>query len=107
MERPELFAIEYATEPVDLPWLAELDSRYEAEYLEARKRRDEAVAGREKALREEMRAQDEPQPELERRFKQQEKERKEWEKKVREERERQGLEHELAFQRGSGFHFNQ
>ena len=104
MERPELFVMEYETAPVDLDWLRELDLRYEAEYQEAKKLRDEREAGREKALRDEMKAQDAPQPELERRYERQEKERAEWEKKAREERERQKLEGELAFQRGSGFH---
>ena len=103
MERPELFVMEYETAPVDQAWLRELDLRYEAEYERAKKRRDEREAGREKALHDELKAQDTPQPELERRYERQEQERAEWEK-VREERERQKLEGELAFQRGSGFH---
>ena len=104
MERPELFVMEYETAPVDLDWLRELDQRYEAEFQQAKKKRDEREAECEKALREEMKAQDAPQPELERRYEKQEKERAEREKKAREERERQKLEGELAFQRGSGFH---
>ena len=103
-EHPEWFAMEYATEAVDLPWLRELDAKYEAQFLEAKKRRDEREAGRERALRDELRAQDEPQTNLERRFKQQEKERAERKQKLREERERQQIEGELAVQRGSGFH---
>jgi hypothetical protein len=64
-DRPELFVMEYETAPVDQAWLAELDSRYDAEYEEAKAARDTAKARREKALRDDLKAQDAPQPELE------------------------------------------
>jgi hypothetical protein len=110
--RPELFVMEYETTPVDLDLLAELDRRYDAEYEEVKRGRAEAEARRQRALREELEAQDHApsrgQRDLERRFKQQEKERAEREKAVREDRERERLEKELAFGQGrSGFHFDE
>ena len=105
LERPELFAVEYATEAVDRDWLLVLDKKYEAEYEQAKTRRDEREAGRERALREELKEQGRPDPkDLERRYKAQQKTRAEREKQARENRDRQALEAEVALQRGSGFH---
>ena len=53
----KLFAIEYATEPVDQAWLAEIDARYEADYQQAKAGRDAAEAARKKAVRDELAAQ--------------------------------------------------
>jgi hypothetical protein len=61
LERPELFAMEYATEPVDQVWLAELDKRYDAEYEQAKERRGERKAREQQALVDELKAQDAPQ----------------------------------------------
>jgi hypothetical protein len=83
MYRPELSAVEYATEPVDQVWLAELDKRYDAEYEQAKERRGERKAREQQALVDELKAQDAPQAELERRFKKQEKERADREKRRR------------------------
>ncbi len=69
---------------------------------QAKKRRDEREAARERALRDELKAQDTPQPDLARRYKQQEKERAKRQEQAVEERERQAIERELAY--GSGFH---
>jgi hypothetical protein len=53
-ERPELFAMEWSTEPVDLQWLASIEAVAEGRY-EAVKRLREAEKGqRERALREEI-----------------------------------------------------
>jgi hypothetical protein len=94
---PHLFAMEYGTEPLDLEWLASIEADAEGRY-EAVKRLREAQKGQqERALREEMQEQDRGQPELERRFKEQENERMRREQQVREEREREALEREIAF----------
>jgi hypothetical protein len=109
-EHPERFRMEFETLPVDLEWLAELDARYDADYQQAKRGREEAEARRQRAIREEFEAQghgpSRNQRELERRFKRQEAERAEHEKAVREDRERQRLEAELALDLRPGFHFN-
>ncbi len=94
-ERPELFVMEYETVPVDLDLLAELDERFEAQFAEIKRHRDGAEERRQKALREEIEAQNTPQPELERRFREQEKEREERAKRRREAAEREQIEREV------------
>jgi hypothetical protein len=99
--------VEYETQPFDpcADWFREVDERYEQQYAEVKRRRDGAEERRQQALREELKEQDRPDDkDLERRFKQQEKERADLEKKMREERERRQIEHEIAFHGGSGFH---
>jgi hypothetical protein len=106
-ERPELFAMEWSTEPVDLQWLASIEAVAEGRY-EAVKRLREAEKGqRERALREEMKEQERGQPELERRYRRQQEEQKKREQQVLEEREREELEREIAFtsELRSGFNF--
>lgn len=108
-ERPELFVMEYETAPVDQDWLQEVDRRYEAEYQQAKRGREEAEARRQRALRAELEAQStssSSQKDLERRFERQEKERAEQKKAAQEEQERQRLEAELATgDLRHGFHF--
>jgi hypothetical protein len=108
-ERPELFVMEYETAPVDQPWLRDLDGRYEAEYQQAKRGREEAEARRQRELCAELEAQSttsSSQKELERRFERQEKDRAEEKEAVQEERERQRLEAELAAgDLRHGFHF--
>jgi hypothetical protein len=92
---PQFFAMEYSTEPLDLHWLASLEAEAEERY-EAVKRLREAEKGqRERALRQELKDQERGQPELERRFKEQEKARKRREREAREERERDALEQQV------------
>jgi hypothetical protein len=99
LERPELFRMEYETVEVDVAWLRELDATYEERFDQVKKRRAREAEDREKALRAELKAQGAPQPELERRYAQQEKERAERAKRAREEREREQIERELEFGR--------
>ena len=104
--------MEFETQPVDLNWLAELDRRYDADYEQAKRGREEAEARRKREIQEEFEAQghgpSRAQRDLERRFAKQEKERAEREKAVREDRERQRIEAELALgQLSSGFHYEQ
>jgi hypothetical protein len=95
-ERPEWFAMEYAPEPVDLEWLASLEAGFEAKYDAVRRAREEAKVRQERALRAELREQNTPQPELERRYAKQEAERLAAEAEAREEREREQLEEQVA-----------
>jgi hypothetical protein len=106
-ERPEFFAMEYATEPLDLDWLASLDGDAEERYEAVKRLREGQEERRKRALREELEEQNRAQPDLERRFRQQENERKRREQEAREEREREALEREieLAGDLRSGFHF--
>ena len=108
LARPQLFGIEHEVLPVtqdDLDWLAELDAGYQERYQQVKAHRDGAEQRREQALREEMKAQNVGQPELERRYKRQQKERADREQQQAEERERRQIENELAYQ--SGFHVQQ
>src|SRR5215208_898585 len=73
---PELFAMEYGTEPLDLEWLASVEAEAEGRYEAVKRHREAEKREGERALRQEFKEQDAPQPELERRFKEQEKERK-------------------------------
>ena len=106
-EHPEFFVMEFATEPLDLRWLASIEADAEERY-EAVKRLREAEKGqRERALRQELKEQEAPQPVLERRFRQQENERARREREAREEREREELESriEIAGDLRSGFNW--
>jgi hypothetical protein len=103
-----LFATEYATEPVDVAWLREVDARHEAEYKRAKRGLDAEKGKREQALREELQNQDRQRDprDLERRFAKQEREREQRKQDAREERERQRIEARLAVGAGpSGFHY--
>ena len=107
-ERPEFFRMEYAPEEVDLGWLAKLEVEYEERYRAVKREREEAKVRHERAQREELKSQDAPQPELERRFKAQEAEERRREERVREEREREKVEQQLAVIGDgplSGFHY--
>ncbi len=108
LKHPDWFAVEYASEPVDPAWLREIDERFEAEYVEAKRSRSERKARAERALRDELKHQDVRQPDLERRFKTQEKERERREKERLERAEREQIEAEAAFAAAyasTGFHY--
>jgi hypothetical protein len=93
---PQLFAMEYGTEPLDLEWLASIEAEAEGRYEAAKRQREAEKREGERALRQELKEQDAPQPELERRFKEQEKERERREQEAREEREREQVEKDIA-----------
>jgi hypothetical protein len=98
--------MEFETAPLDLDWLRELEQQYEGEYKTELRRREQAKAAREQAFRDELKAQDEPQPGLERHYKRQEEEKKKRRKAAEEEAERQKIEQDLAVGRRNpaGFH---
>jgi hypothetical protein len=106
-ERPELFRMEFSTEPVDLNWLAGLEAGFEERYQAVKREHERQKDRQERALREELQEQNRGQPELERRFKKQEGERKRREREAREEREREALESriEIGGDLRSGFNF--
>jgi hypothetical protein len=95
-EDPELFAVEYAPEPVDLSWLAGLEDDSELRY----RNREAEKARQERARRDELEAQDAPQPELERRDAKQEAERKKRDEQAREDVEREKLERRIELTAG-------
>jgi len=103
-EHPEFFRMEYASEDIDLEWLAGLEADYEERYRQVKRAREDEKDRRKRALRQELETQDVPQYELERRFKRQEAERKEREREIKEEREREAVERNIALT-GGGFHF--
>jgi hypothetical protein len=103
-EHPEFFRMEYATEDLDLDWLAGLEADFEQRYQEVKRAREGQEERRKRALRQEPESQGRPQPELERRFKKQEAERKRREEEAREEREREKVERDIALI-GGGFNF--
>jgi hypothetical protein len=110
-DHPELFAMEFAPEPVDPEWLANLDLEYEERYRQVKRLAEEQKARQKRALRHELDAQDQPRPgelDLERRFKKQEAEEKKRKEKLREEREREAVESQVALTGNylSGFHFD-
>ena len=102
-EHPEFFVMEYATEPLDLEWLAGLEADAEARYEAVRRLREAEKERSERAVRQELRDQEVGQPDLERRFKQQEKDRKRREEEVREEREREELEGQVPLVGGFNY----
>src|SRR5262245_60879983 len=105
MTNPERFRMEFETQPVDMDWLREVDEGYERQYADYKRHRDGAEERRQKALREELKAQQsyrDPK-DLERRYKLQEAERKKREADAREERERSKIEYEIEYGL-SGFH---
>jgi hypothetical protein len=109
LTNPSWFRIEFETADVDLDWLREVGEKYEAEYEQAKRRRDERKAREKRALQEELKAakeaQDSPeQKRLERALERQEKEKEEAGKRLREEHERRVIENELAYFGGQGFH---
>jgi hypothetical protein len=103
-ERPELFRVEYATEELDPtePWFTAIVEEAEARYAQAKHRREGEAESREKALREELREQQRGQPDLERRYREQEAAKEERLKQARDEQERRQIEAEVEF--GMGFH---
>lgn len=105
--QPELFVMEFATEPVDQVWLAGLEPAFEERYEAALRARNGRKERQERALRAELEEQNRGQPDLERRFKKQEAERRRREEEKRAEREREAIEQNLAA-RGelvSGFNY--
>jgi hypothetical protein len=98
-ERPKLFRVEYATEELDPSeaWFVAIVEEAEARYAQAKRRREGEAENREKALREEMREQQRGQPDLERRYREQEAAKAERLKRARDEQERQAIERELEF----------
>jgi hypothetical protein len=98
-ERPALFRVEYATEPFDpeAEWFTAIVEEAEVRYAQAKHRREGEAESREKALREEMREQQRGQPDLERRFREQEAAKEERLKQARDEQERRQIEAEIEF----------
>jgi hypothetical protein len=98
--------MEYPPEPVDLDWLASLEAGFEAQYQAVKAEHDGRKERQERALREELKEQEQSQPSLGRRFAKQEAEREKREKQLREERARDKLEQEIALTSHEiGFHF--
>jgi hypothetical protein len=109
MQNPGWFRIEYET--VELTsreeWLAAIDERYEARYRQAKHHRDSAQVQEQAALRAEMKDQERGQPDLERRWKQQQKDREAREKARRADHERRQIENELELGAlPGGFHYD-
>jgi hypothetical protein len=103
-KHPELFAMEYAPEPVDRQWLSDLDVESEERYRQVKRGREEQKARQKRAIRQELESQDLPQPELEKRLRKQEEEEEKRKQELREEREREAVERDVALT-GEGFHF--
>jgi hypothetical protein len=101
--QPSWFRQEFETVEVNLKLVHRLDEQFEAEYEQAKRHRDGAEERRVAALRAELAEQERGQPDLERRYKQQEKERAELQQKAREKWEREQIERELELGR-PGFH---
>jgi hypothetical protein len=104
-DHPELFAMEFAPEPVDPEWLANLDLEYEERYRQVKRGREEQKVRQQRALRQELESQDIPDHELEKRFKKQEAEREKREQEAKEERERESVERNIVVIGEQGFHF--
>jgi hypothetical protein len=102
-DNPEWFRLEYAPEDIDLAWLDSIEGDYEERYQAVLRAREEEKKRRERALVEEYRTQERPQPEMEKAFKKQEAEDQKRKERVREEREREIVEREIELR--SGFHF--
>jgi hypothetical protein len=96
---PQWFVVEFSTEPFDpaADWFRQIGETYEARYAEAKRERDGAAERRQQELREELKQQEKGQPNLERRYQKQEKERAEWRERVREQRERETIERQLEY----------
>jgi hypothetical protein len=99
VESPHRFRLEFEKLPFDpeADWFRAVIADYERRYQELKRRRDGAEERRQQALREEMKEQKRGQPELERRYRGQEKEQAERQKRLREAREREQIERELEF----------
>ena len=102
-ENPTRFRMEYATEDVDLRWLASIEDDSEERYHAVLASREAEKARRERTLRDELKTQEAPQPDLEHRFKKQQAEDRKREEQMREEREREEIERAVELQ--GGFHF--
>jgi hypothetical protein len=103
-ERPELFRVEYATEELnpEEDWFRAIVETAEARYEERKAAHEAEAETREKALRDEMKQQQRGQPDLERRYREQEAAKAERLKRARDEHERRRIEREIEF--GLGFH---
>jgi hypothetical protein len=101
-ERPELFRVEFETLPFDpaAGWFGEIVTDYERRYAQLKARRDGEEERRQAALRRELKEQDRGQPDLERRYKRQEKEKEQRIKQARDEHERRRIEMEIEFASG-------
>jgi hypothetical protein len=107
-ENPEFFRMEYASEDLDLEWLAGLEVLFEDRYRELQQAREKEKVRQQRAIREELDSQDPPQPELEKRFRRQQEEEEKRKQQVREERERESVEEKIAIVGDgyrSGFNF--
>jgi hypothetical protein len=107
-ERPELFAVEFSTEPFDpeAGWFRQIDAKYEQEYERLKALRGGAEERRQQALRDELAAQNSPdssQRQLERRYRKQEEELAKRQEQLKEARQRRRIESEMQFAPG-GFH---
>jgi hypothetical protein len=106
-ETPELFRVEWETAPLDpeAEWFQAIVETHEARYEERKAAHEAEAANREKALREELKQQGKGQPDLERRYREQEREREERAQRAREAFERERIERELEHTLGPpGFH---
>lgn len=104
---PGHFVVEHETMPFDpaADWFRDIEEMHEQCYREAKAHRDSAEERREQALRDELADQERGQPELERRFEEQEREREERRKRAREQQEREQIENDLELSRlQTGFH---
>jgi hypothetical protein len=107
VETPELFRVEWGTEPLDpeAEWFRAIVETHEARYEERKAAHEAEASNREKALQEELKAQKRGQPDLERRYREQEREREERVQRARKALERERIERELEHGLGPpGFH---
>jgi hypothetical protein len=104
LANPDWFRMEYETAPVDLDWLRELEARAEEDFRAAKRAIDGRKAAGERALRDELKQQNESQPRLERKFRKQDEERARLEEERREQAERQEIEKQIQ-PHYSGFQF--
>jgi hypothetical protein len=108
-ERRECFVIEFETLPFDPGdgWFKSIDAHYESAFAAIKRHRDGAEARRQAALRAELEEQNTPQPELEKRYRTQEKERSQRRERALANKERKEIEQELELAGlHSGFHFD-
>jgi hypothetical protein len=110
LERPELFAVEFGTEPVDVERIRELHDGYEAAFRQAKRAQDERQKQAQREELEDQKAADRDSAKLEGRYAKQERERAKREAEAREERERVALEAgigPLTTSGRSGFNFEE
>jgi hypothetical protein len=105
LAKPEMFIVEHVAEPLDVAWLRAIDEGHEAAYQQAKKEQEAGKERAERALRDELKAQEERRddPKLSRRFEKQERDGEERREAVRENRKRQQLERQAALSTAAVF----